>query len=103
MKVPWDSEAQPARFWTRKQQTYGLSREAFLILFRQQEGKCYICRKVFRSSPHVDHDHQTAEVRGLLDYRCNRGLGFFDERADFLARAVAYLHRIPYSQAPRGT
>ena len=95
MRKEWDPAAQPARFWARKWSSYGLSQEGFLELFRLQGGKCYICGKVFRSSPHVDHDHGTGKVRGLLDYRCNRGLGFFDERPDFLAHAVEYLRRSP--------
>ena len=96
MKPPWDPATQPKRFWTRKQQTYQLSKDRFLYFFKRQDGLCYICQKVFRSSPHVDHNHRTGEVRGLLDYRCNRGLGFFDESAATLARAVAYLRHIPY-------
>jgi len=42
---------------------------------KRQEDKCMICRRdfsEFKSSPHVDHNHQTGQVRGLLCPKCNR-------------------------------
>lgn len=39
----------------------------------------------------IDHDHITGEVRGILDTRCNVGLGHFRDNVDLLMRARDYL------------
>lgn len=41
----------------------------------------------------LDHDHSTGALREALCDRCNRGLGFFSERAELLAAASAYIKR----------
>jgi hypothetical protein len=40
---------------------------------------------------HVDHDHRTNQVRGMLCFNCNRGLGYLDDDLVTLYRAADYL------------
>lgn len=54
--------------------TYGISLADYDTLFILQQGGCKICHKPPKPNKnlHVDHDHKTGEVRGLLCYYCNR-------------------------------
>jgi hypothetical protein len=68
---------------------YGIGADEFDELVRQQGGVCPICG---RADPeHVDHDHETGDVRGILCFNCNGGLGQFRDSIDSLRAAAAYL------------
>ena len=68
---------------------YGITAEHFDRMFEEQGGLCAICQE--RPAAHVDHDHATERVRGLLCFNCNQALGNFSDRRDFMLAAVAYL------------
>jgi hypothetical protein len=76
---------------------YGLTHETFKELFEKQDGKCAICKTSSFSGrsvhPHVDHDHSTGRVRGLLCSNCNTALGKFRDSRDMLRAAIQYLER----------
>ena len=42
---------------------------------------------------HVDHDHQTGLVRGILCQHCNIGLGHFKDNPELLQNAILYLQQ----------
>jgi hypothetical protein len=54
---------------------------------------CRICRQAFKGTAHVDHDHASGLVRGLLCKGCNTLLGKVRERPDVLVYLAAYLER----------
>ena len=71
---------------------YGISLDQFEQLLREQELRCAICAVEFFERPHVDHNHATGTVRGLLCSRCNTGIGLFQDDKILLLLAVKYLH-----------
>lgn len=87
------------RAWHLKDK-YGLSVEEFAARVEAQGGACAVCTDQFtvlaalfsgRTVWHVDHDHETGAVRGVLCFRCNAGLGSFKDDPERLSRAASYL------------
>lgn len=77
---------------------YGLSMVEYKALLKKSKGKCIICRINFSKIKinrrcHIDHDHKTGKVRGLLCHRCNNGLGNFRDSIKYMAKAIKYLKR----------
>lgn len=50
---------------------------------------------------HVDHDHATDLIRGILCSRCNQALGLLDDDPERFAAAIAYLTNPPNQIAPQ--
>lgn len=75
--------------------SYGITPERYDTMLAAQGGHCAICPakepggrgKFF----HVDHDHTTGKVRGLLCHRCNTALGLFQDSPAALKLAIKYL------------
>ncbi len=57
---------------------YGLTSADVDAMVVEQGGVCAVCRT--RPPQHVDHDHLTGLVRGILCSTCNQGLGNFARR-----------------------
>ena len=74
----------------RLKHLYGITIEDYEAMSEKQNGKCAICYKT-NIKLHVDHNHETGEVRGLLCGNCNRGLGLFKDHFYYLDRAAEYL------------
>lgn len=83
--------------WDFKKTLYGITKEQFYQKLSEQQGACSICRitpigdvwKVY----HVDHNHLTGQVRGLLCGHCNRGLGQFKDSITAIKNASQYLEK----------
>lgn len=72
---------------------YGITREQFEEMYEKQNGCCAICsREVDESKAHIDHDHSTGVVRGLLCMGCNRALGYLGDSTENVERALVYLN-----------
>lgn len=80
------------------QSKYGITEIQFETLLDKQGG-CAICSAKEAGGRynrfHVDHDHATGAVRGLLCDACNRGIGLMRESADLLRSAARYLQSPP--------
>lgn len=75
---------------------YGLPYHIFQRMLFQQKRQCAICKLPFKSSKtiHVDHNHETGKVRGLLCHNCNTGLGLYRDNPQTLATAIEYLEAV---------
>lgn len=79
----------------RFKREYGITYADYERMLEEQEGKC----PCGRSAPeghggqwlHVDHDHTTGKVRGLLCPNCNKVLGLVFDNPDTLVVLAAYL------------
>lgn len=74
-------------------QQYGITLEEYNYMVADQDGRCALCQVPFsaKAKPHVDHDHSTGEIRGVLCHLCNVGVGHFRECSWTLQQAIAYL------------
>lgn len=72
----------------QRYQKYGLTLEAYEEMLAAQNGLCAICKRV--PPVHVDHDHESGAVRGLLCRHCNTSLPLLERHRD---SALAYLDR----------
>lgn len=77
-----------------RRRKYGLTSQELQNLLLQQKGFCAICATPVVWGDiltHVDHDHATGNVRGILCGHCNRGLGGFRDKPELLEKAIHYL------------
>jgi len=73
---------------------YGIRIEDKEAMWSAQEGICVICpEQIDVNTSHVDHNHETGKVRGLLCNRCNMGLGLFQDSFEILLSASEYLQK----------
>lgn len=85
--------------WEKQNPAYSLAKKGVKVTnewyydrYALLEGKCEICGQ-FVERLHIDHDHETNEVRGLLCRTCNVGLGHFGDSKEMLIKATRYLTR----------
>jgi hypothetical protein len=57
----------------------------------EQRGCCAICGA--SCTLHIDHCHAGGQVRALLCYSCNTGLGAFRDDPGRMRRAAEYIER----------
>lgn len=79
---------------------YRMTMSEFDALLAAQHGVCAICMELPRTRMdkpargwHVDHDHRTGTIRGILCGPCNTALGQFRDSIETLTSAISYLKR----------
>lgn len=71
----------------------GITVEDYFAMLRRQKGACAVCREVPKGKIrlHIDHDHATGQVRGLLCLGCNVTLGYLERTPGLEKKLRAYL------------
>ena len=74
---------------------YNITTEILEDMLKAQNNKCAICGNVFknRRDTHIDHNHNTKKVRGLLCQKCNQAIGLVNENTVLLKSAISYLEK----------
>lgn len=74
---------------------YGLTEQSFADMLYKQAYVCAICHSPDwgRQGPHIDHDHATGEVRGILCATCNLAIGMLGDDEASLYRAFDYVRK----------
>lgn len=72
---------------------YGITVEQFDAMLVEQGGVCKVCSgpAMGKGRYHVDHDHETGLVRGLLCHKCNVALGMVRDSISHLQALIDYL------------
>jgi hypothetical protein len=75
--------------------SYGITETQYNELLLKQDGRCAICLTDKPTQPgwHIDHDHTTGEVRGILCQKCNIGIGLLQDNPAIVKSALSYLER----------
>ena len=74
-------------------QRYGITKQDYEEMLARQGNACAICSDPLNGyrNLHIDHDHVTGQVRGVLCRSCNLALGKFRDDPDLLIKAADYL------------
>lgn len=75
---------------------FGMTPERYEEMLVSQGGVCAICKgPPDTTNFHVDHNHTTGTIRGLLCSACNTAIGLLKEDAEIFQSAVSYLNDSP--------
>jgi len=94
-----DKQKQHNNSLVRRCKKFGITVEQYEQMIVQQENRCAICSKHYDDfngrgkNFHIDHCHESGEVRGLLCSNCNTGLGQFKDNVKALESAIIYLNK----------
>jgi len=91
----WYSRTPKGKIAIRKSK-YNLTQFEYEQFLFNQKGNCAICPKQLNNStrdtvPHVDHNHKTGKVRGLLCGACNKAIGLLQDNPQTCMNAATYL------------
>lgn len=75
---------------------YGVGQADYEAMLKAQGGGCAICGRTnpgvsWGRNLHIDHDHSSGRIRGLLCQPCNTSIGKFNDDPALLRKAAAYI------------
>lgn len=85
----YKAKRRPYHVAYNRQRRTGITPELYAELVDLQEGACLLCFRVMKL--HVDHDHVTGRIRGLLCSPCNTALFRAETDPTWFDRARRYL------------
>lgn len=95
LKETIDPEFKIQKRNARLKSVYGLEVGDFEQLLIGQDYSCALCfRKQGKIRLHVDHDHASGQVRGLLCHQCNWYLGTIDADPTIIDRITNYRRQV---------
>jgi hypothetical protein len=76
-----------------RRKKYGIGNDDVMRMVAEQGGcaACHATEPGGRGTWHVDHDHKTSVVRGILCHGCNVALGHVEDSVERLQALAAYL------------
>ena len=95
-----DKEAESQRR-TNLKRYYGITPEQYDEMLEEQGGRCACCgtdNPGGKGRFHVDHCHDSNEVRGLLCNDCNVGIGRLGDNVDGIWNAMLYLVKYEHKE-----
>lgn len=104
-KTRWNQDNREHRAKQYIKSKYGITHEQYLELLAQQNYACalnpaHVEPESYKLKTgrrggfwHIDHDHQTGKVRGILCRTCNTALGALGDSLPGIALAVGYLNK----------
>jgi hypothetical protein len=85
----------------RNVRKYGIEPEDYIIMLKEQEYKCKICKTKTTKRLCIDHDHSCCTdnnscgkcIRGLICFDCNVALGMIKDNINTLQSMIEYLYK----------
>ncbi len=100
-KNPYCKACQSYLGHVRNVRKYGIEPEDYIIMLKEQEYKCKICKTKTTKRLCIDHDHSCCTdnnscgkcIRGLICFDCNVALGMIKDNINTLQSMIEYLSK----------
>lgn len=81
----------PTKGWQARFRRYGITKPIYDEILDAQDGMCPLCLTLITDdSGVIDHNHETGEIRGIVDRGCNMVLSRFEDDG-YVSRVARYL------------